>query len=108
MKNKSSSKAKKHSKQKVAIDQNWQLINPDAAGIDVGSREHWAAIPPSRGGQTVRCFGATTPELEALGNWLKEAKVSSVAMEATGVYWIAVFQVLERWVSRCCWSIPGR
>jgi len=96
MKNKSSSKAKKHSKQKVAIDQNWQLINPDAAGIDVGSREHWAAIPPSRGGQTVRCFGATTPELEALGNWLKEAKVSSVAMEATGVYWIAVFQVLER------------
>ncbi len=96
MKNKSSSKAKKHSKQKVAIDQNWQLINPDAAGIDVGSREHWAAIPPSRSGQTVRCFGATTPELEALGNWLKEAKVSSVAMEATGVYWIAVFQVLER------------
>jgi len=95
MKNKTS-KAKKHKKQKVSIDQNWQLINPDAAGIDVGSREHWVAIPPDRGGETVRSFGATTPELEALGAWLKEAKVTSVALEATGVYWIAILQVLER------------
>jgi hypothetical protein len=44
----------------------------------------------------VRCFGTFTPELEALADWLKECRITSVAMEATGVYWIALFQILER------------
>src|ERR1044071_4882508 len=88
-------KAKKQ-KNKVSIDQYWELINPNAAGIDLGSREHWVAIPPDREGVKVRRFGATTPELEAMADWLKASGVTSVAMEATGVYWIAPFQWLER------------
>jgi transposase len=83
-------------KNKLSIDQNWQLINPDAAGVDLGSREHWVAVPPERAEQSVRSFGTLSPDLEALADWLKECGITSVAMEATGVYWIALFQVLER------------
>jgi transposase len=86
----------KKQKNKVSIDHYWEPINPNAAGIDVGSREHWVCIPADRAGQTVRRFGASTPELEAMADWLKAAGVTSVAMEATGVYWIAPFQLLER------------
>src|SRR5437879_6943566 len=92
---KKSQKIKKQ-KKKVSIDQNWELINPDAAGIDLGSREHWVAVPADRAQQNVRCFGTLTPDLEALADWLKECRIASVAMEATGVYWIALFQLLER------------
>jgi transposase len=92
---KSSSRTKKE-KQKVSVNQNWPVLLPDCAGIDLGSREHWVAIPPDRAAQTVRRFGATTPDLEALAEWLKEHGLTHVAMEATGVYWIAVFQLLER------------
>jgi len=92
---KKSQKTKKQ-KKKVSIDQNWELINPNAAGIDLGSREHWVALPPGRASQSVRCFGTLTPDLEALADWLQECGITSVAMEATGVYWIALFQLLER------------
>jgi len=93
--NKSSRKTKK-AKQKISLDQTWPALHPHAAGIDLGAREHWVAIPPDRAAPTVRCFGTTTPDLEALAHWLKEHGVTHVAMEATGVYWIAVFQLLER------------
>jgi transposase len=92
---KKSQKTKKL-KKKVSIDQNWELINPNAAGIDLGSTEHWVAVPADRAPQSVRCWGTLTPDLEALGDWLKECRITSVAMEATGVYWIALFQLLER------------
>lgn len=72
------------------------MINPDAAGIDIGSREHWACTPPGRGEQNVRRFGTFTYDLEALASWFQECGVKTVAMEATGVYWIPVFQILER------------
>jgi transposase len=94
MKNKSP-KTKK-GKQRISINQAWPLINADAAGVDLGSREHWVAVPEGRSPQSVRCFGTFTADLEALADWLKECRVSSVAMEATGVYWIALFQILER------------
>ncbi len=92
---KKSQKAKKL-KNKVSIDPNWELINPNAAGIDLGSTEHWVAVPADRALQSVRCFGTMTPDLEAMADWLKECGITTVAMEATGVYWIAVFQLLER------------
>jgi transposase len=85
----------KKQKRKVSIDQNWEPIHLHAAGIDIGSREHWVALPADCAGERVRRFGALTPDLEALADWLKEAGVTRVAMEATGVYWIAPFQVLE-------------
>jgi transposase len=88
-------KQRKH-KNQVSVEDPWELINPNAAGIDLGSREHWVAIPPGRGEVTVRRFGASTPDLEALADWLRDSGVTTVAMEATGVYWIAPFQLLER------------
>jgi transposase len=93
---KKSSTKKKKTMRKISIDQQWSLVNPNAAGIDLGSREHWVAVPPDRDAQSVRCFGTTTPQLQALAQWLKQCAVSHVAMEATGVYWIAVCQFLER------------
>ena len=78
------------------MDQAWPLINPNAAGVDLGSREHWVAVPADRAQQNVRCFGTFTSDLEALADWLKACGVTSVAMEATGVYWIPLFQLLER------------
>ena len=78
------------------MDQAWPLINPNAAGVDLGSREHWVAVPADRAQQNVRCFGTFTSDLEAPADWLKACGVTSVAMEATGVYWIPLFQLLER------------
>jgi len=91
---KKTSKSEKE-KGKTSIHEAWEKINPDAAGIDIGSREHWVCIPPGRREKTVRKFGTFTCELEALADWLQECGVKSIAMEATGVYWIPVFQILE-------------
>jgi transposase len=73
----------------------FERINPNAAGIDIGSREHWVCVPADRAEVNVRCFSCFTPELYALADWLIECDVDTVAMESTGVYWIPVFQVLE-------------
>lgn len=70
-------------------------INQNAAGIDLGSGEHWVCVPTDRADKNVRRFGCFTPDLIAMADWLIECKVNTVAMEATGVYWIPVFQILE-------------
>ena len=68
-----------------------------AAGIDLGSAVHRVCAPKAEGrGRDVAKFGATTPDLEAMAAWLKERKVETVAVESTGVYWIAPHEVLER------------
>jgi transposase len=74
------------------------VIRPRVAGLDIGSTEHWVCAPRADGhGRETKRFGATTPELEKLAEWLKERGVESVAMESTGVYWIAPHEVLERY-----------
>ena len=72
-----------------------ETINKNAAGIDIGSGEHWVCVPPERAEQNVRRFGCFTPDLMAMAEWLIECRVETVAMEATGVYWIPLFQILE-------------
>jgi len=72
------------------------VVHPNAAGLDIGSREIWAAVRPDRPGETVRRFATFTPDLEALADWLQECAVDTVAMESTGVYWIPIFELLER------------
>ncbi|MFH0844112.1 MAG: IS110 family transposase [Pseudomonadota bacterium] len=74
----------------------FQMINPNAAGIDIGSEQHWVAVPEDRDEQPVRKFGCFTSDLYALADWLKKCHIESVVMESTGVYWIPLFQVLER------------
>ena len=72
------------------------VVRPKVAGIDLGSKEHWVCAPRVDGtGREVARFGATTPDLEEMAAWLKQRKVESVAMEGTGVYWIAPHEVLE-------------
>jgi transposase len=73
-----------------------KLVHPDCAGIDVGSREHWVAIDPTRCTEPVRRFEAFTDSLEALADWLVQMNIRTVAMEATGVYWIPLFELLDR------------
>lgn len=72
------------------------MINPDAAGIDIGHREHWCAVPADRDATPVRRFGTFTEDLGRLADWLKSCGIKTVAMESTGVYWIPAFQILER------------
>lgn len=72
-----------------------EQINANAAGIDIGSQTHWVCVPADRDAENVRSFGSFTTDLYALADWLHECKVESVAMESTGVYWIALFQILE-------------
>ncbi len=71
-------------------------INLNAAGIDVGSDRHMVAVPVGRDEVSVREFAAFTTDLEALADWLKKCGVTTVAMESTGVYWIPLFEILER------------
>jgi len=72
------------------------VVRRNVAGIDLGSEQHWVCAPTVDGaGREIAHFGATTPELIRMGKWLQERQVESVAMESTGVYWIAPHEVLE-------------
>jgi transposase len=72
------------------------VIRRNVAGVDLGSERHWVCAPTQDGsGREIASFGATTPELLGLAEWLKARQVESVAMESTGVYWIAPHEVLE-------------
>lgn len=70
--------------------------HPDAAGIDIGGTNHYVAVPADRDSQPVRNFGPFTEDLFALADWLVACRIRTVAMEATGVYWIPLFEILER------------
>src|SRR5207249_4156703 len=72
-----------------------EVVHPDAAGIDIGNEFHYVAVPPTRDGEPVRRFGCTTTELKSMADWLKQCRIRTVAMQSTGVYWIAVFDILE-------------
>ena len=105
------------SKTKVPLPPQLKRVNLDAAGIDIGAAEHWAAVPPGRNteGQDVRRFGAFTGELCALADWLKQCGIQTVAMESTGVYWIPLYELLvERGFevllvdARQAKNVPGR
>lgn len=71
------------------------LLNMNAAGIDVGSRKHYVAVPPDRDPKPVRSFETFTCDLQQLADWLQSCGIDTVAMESTGVYWIPVYQILE-------------
>ena len=61
----------------------------------MGADAHWVAVPPDRDERPVQCFGAFTAALYALAEWLRQCQIETVVMESTGVYWIALFEVLE-------------
>ena len=71
------------------------LTHPNAAGIDIGSAEHFVAVPPDRDDEPVREFASFTTDLHRLADWLDACNVDTVAMESTGVYWIPLYELLE-------------
>jgi len=75
------------------------VLNPNAAGIDIGSKEHFVAVGRHLavpGQPTVRSFGADTEGLRQMCQWLRSCGADKVAMETTGVYWFGVYEVLEQ------------
>ena len=72
-----------------------ERLHPDAAGVDCGSAAHFVAVPPDRDPDCVRSFRTFTADLHALADWLTQCRIQSVAMEATGVYWIPLYDILE-------------
>jgi transposase len=93
MKTKLNNQKKKRTK--INLD-SLPLIEPNAAGIDIGHREHWCAVAAERCQKPVRSFGTFTEDLEKMADWLQQCGIRTVAMESTGVYWIPAFQILER------------
>ena len=70
-----------------------QIINPNAAGIDVGSRSHFVSV--GQGKDDVKEFGVYNEDLQEIVAWLLLHKVTTVAMESTGTYWQSLFAVLQ-------------
>jgi len=70
------------------------LLNLNAAGIDISSKEHVVAVPADRDKQNVRTFKGFSRDLHKLANWLKQCKVETIAMESTGVYWYHLYTIL--------------
>lgn len=69
-----------------------EVVNPNAAGVDIGSRSHWVAI--GQDAQDVKEFGVYSEDNEALCKWLKENEIETIAMESTGTYWQNLFSTL--------------
>ena len=71
-----------------------KVVNPNAAGIDISTKEHYVAVPEGRSEKDVHCFQSFTRNLYELANWLKECRVDTIAMESTGVSWSHLYTVL--------------
>lgn len=71
------------------------VFYPHAAGIDIGDTEHYVAIAEGNGGHEVKSFDAFTCDLKSIVSHLKDRGITTAAMEATGVYWLALYLLLE-------------
>ena len=85
----------KRMRRKTRLPKHLEHINQRAAGIDIGSKSHFVAVPEGLDENPVREFSAFTCDLEKLADWLISLRITTVAMESTGVYWIPVFEILE-------------
>jgi transposase len=88
-------KAKRQKRIKAGEVNALEQINPNAAGIDIGAEEVYVAVPPDRDEESVRSFPTFTADFQRLADWLQACRITTVAMEATGVYWIALYEILE-------------
>ena len=75
----------------------FRLVHPNAAGIDIAKDVHYVSVPASRDEMPVRHFGSYTEDLHKLAQWLKQCKIDTVAMESTGIYWVQIFLILEEY-----------
>jgi hypothetical protein len=88
------SKVKRNKKKQVSLN-SLEQINLNAAGLDIGAEEIWGCIPENRTKENVRRFGTFTKDLVHIADWLEKYEVTIVAMKATGVYWIPIYELLE-------------
>ena len=100
---------------KTKVQRVQPVINPHAAGADIGAREIYAAIPVELDEHPVRRFDTFTEDLQKLVAWLKERGITTLAMEATSVYWIPLAELLEAAGIEVCLvnprhvkNVPGR
>ena len=105
---------KKRSRKGMCLDDR-PMLEPNAAGIDIGAREIFVAVPPGRDPYPVREFSTFTEDLHSMARWLVHCGVTTVAMESTGVYWIPPYDVLEHYGLKVCLvnarnmkNVPGR
>ncbi|MGK2961748.1 MAG: IS110 family transposase [Gemmatimonadaceae bacterium] len=73
----------------------WEQINEHAAGVDAGAEHHWVAVPEESASPSVRKFATNTAGLYELADWLAACGVSTVAVEATGVYCVPLLEILD-------------
>jgi transposase len=74
----------------------FEILNRNAAGIDVGAESLYVAVPADRDERDVRRFGTFTRELYSVRDWLLKCKITDVVMESTGIYWQVLFDILEK------------
>jgi transposase len=108
-------KSKRRRRNKGMCLEDRPVLEPNAAGIDVGAREMFVAVPPGRDENPVRVFATFTEDLQRLTSWLVQCGVTTVVMESTGVYWIPLYEILEQRGIRPCLvnarhmkNVPGR
>ena len=71
------------------------IVNPDAAGIDIADTEMQVCVPEDRDGENNRRFGSFTKNLNIIVDWHKDCNITTVAMEATGIYYLSLFLKLQ-------------
>lgn len=98
-----------------ADDPGLEIVHRNVAGIDVGNESHYVAVAPGCDAEPVREFGSWTAELARMAEWLKVCGIQEVVLQSTGVYWIAVYDVLEKAGFQVCLTnardtknLPGR
>lgn len=87
--------AKKAKKIKTTKGLRLKIVNPDSAGIDIADGEMQVCVPEDRDGENNRRFGSFTEDLHAICDWLHACRIKTVAMEATGIYWLSLYQLLR-------------
>lgn len=105
----------KKNRHKPITPQPLKTINPNTAGIDIGSSEIYVAVPPDRDAESVKVFASFTRDLHELTQWLLQSSITSVAMESTGVYWIPLYDILQHAAIEVCLvnaryvkNVPGK
>ena len=94
--NKKKKKKEKKKKEVLSIKsgKGFSVMNPKAAGIDIGDALHYVAVENDEGHE-VRCYEAFTVDLKVIVQWLLSIGITTVAMESTGVYWLPLYLLLE-------------
>lgn len=88
-------KSSKKQRRKQKNLNEFNIINPNAAGIDISSKDNVVCVPQDRAKQNIRTFGAFTCDLQAIARWLIDCGIQTVAMESTSFYWKELFLVLQ-------------